>query len=91
MALARPGLFLDEVYYSQHVAGAVLGMHMDERHEETKGECAWSSETRRSVSWILYLNAPDWDDDDDSDTDSDTDDALDDDDSRQGRGGALSA
>ena len=31
-------LALGERYYSITTAGASLGLHMDERHEETKGE-----------------------------------------------------
>ena len=61
-AAARPRLRLEEMYYSLHGPGARLGRHMDERHEETKGEeAAWALPTRRSVSWILYLNEL-WDD-----------------------------
>lgn len=35
---------------------------MDERHEETKGEKAWRAGTRRSISWLLFLNESGWDD-----------------------------
>ena len=35
---------------------------MDERHEDLKGERAWESESRRSISWLLYLSADGWDD-----------------------------
>jgi hypothetical protein len=49
-------LSLEEQYYSISPTGSLLPRHMDERHEETKGEKAWMSETRRSVSWLLYLS-----------------------------------
>ena len=34
--------------------------HIDEHHEETKGRAGWSAPSRRSVSWLVYLN-PSWD------------------------------
>jgi hypothetical protein len=38
---------------------------MDERAESTKGAArAWADETRRSISWLVYLNAEDWGDSD---------------------------
>ena len=45
-----------EHYYSISPPGSALPRHMDERHEETKGDKAWESESRRSISWLLYLN-----------------------------------
>lgn len=53
-------LSLEEQYYSFSPAGAALARHMDERHEETKGEDAWSAESRRSISWLLYLSDDGW-------------------------------
>ena len=50
-------LVLAEQYYSRSPTGSLLPRHMDERHEETKGvDKAWIHSTRRSISWILYLN-----------------------------------
>lgn len=56
--LRRPTLSTTsgEKYYSLTTFGASLGMHMDERHEQTKGECGWETTTRRSISWLLYLS-----------------------------------
>jgi len=45
--LGRPSLALQEQYYSVSGAAATLPLHMDERHEETKGEIGWAAETRR--------------------------------------------
>lgn len=55
-------LELAEQYYSISPTGSFLPRHMDERHEETKGDKGWCSCTRRSISWLLYLNDYDWDD-----------------------------
>lgn len=59
--LGRGPLHCEERYYSILRRGAFLGKHMDERHEETKGSAAWACETRRSISWLLYLSDPGWD------------------------------
>ena len=48
-----------EQYYSILGPGAFRTRHMDERHEETKGERGWRLPTRRSVSWLLYLSRGD--------------------------------
>ena len=48
-------LSADEQYYSVHGPGAYLGLHMDERHEAFKAE-GFSEISRRSVSWLVYLN-----------------------------------
>lgn len=45
----------DEQYYSIHGPGAYLGRHMDERHEAFKAE-GFAESSRRSVSWLVYLN-----------------------------------
>ena len=34
--------------------------HLDEHHEELKGKDGWKKPTRRSVTWLIYLNE-DWD------------------------------
>jgi hypothetical protein len=52
-------LSLEEQYYSISPPGSLLPRHMDERHEETKGEMGWISESRRSISWLLYLSDED--------------------------------
>lgn len=62
-SLGRPGLTCAEMYYSVHPEGTALRLHMDERHEETKGDRGWAATSRRSVSWLVYLNAPGWDGD----------------------------
>ena len=57
-ALDRPTLrCAGERYYSVSRPGSRLALHMDERHEDTKGGRAWSTRTRRSVSWLLYLSS----------------------------------
>ena len=59
-ALQRPSLHFGEAYFSISSDGASLKHHMDERHEETKGSRGWDTATRRSVSWLLYLNPATW-------------------------------
>lgn len=44
-----------------HKGGASLGRHTDELHELKKGRDGYIGRTRRSLSWLLYLNDPDWD------------------------------
>ena len=56
--LQRPGLVCAEQYYSVSGAGASLPLHMDERHEEAKGARGWAGTYRRSLSWLVYLSAP---------------------------------
>ena len=53
-------LELAEMYYSISPGGSHLPRHQDERHEETKGTKGWINETRRSVSWLIYLNEDGW-------------------------------
>lgn len=62
--LNRSSLELAEQYYSISPASSFLPRHMDERHEDTKGERGWIVETRRSISWLLYLNSDDWNQED---------------------------
>lgn len=63
--MGRPDLIRDdlehEVSYSIYGPGASLKRHLDERHEEFKGNKGWVRKSRRSISWLLYLNDPDWD------------------------------
>jgi Rps23 Pro-64 3,4-dihydroxylase Tpa1-like proline 4-hydroxylase len=69
--LNRPGLLLGnsvkkygegstEISYTRFGPGAFLKRHVDEHHEELKGKAGWSKPTRRSLSWLIYLNE-DWD------------------------------
>jgi hypothetical protein len=50
-----------EISYTRFGPGAFLKRHVDEHHEELKGVDGWSKPTRRSISWLIYLNDPDWD------------------------------
>ena len=50
-----------EISYTRFGPGAFLKRHVDEHHEELKGVDGWSKPTRRSVSWLIYLNDSDWD------------------------------
>jgi hypothetical protein len=50
-----------ESYFSLSLPGADLKRHMDEKHEELKPSRRWALETRRSISWLLYLNENSWD------------------------------
>mmetsp|Transcript_24386 Transcript_24386/g.51100 ORF Transcript_24386/g.51100 Transcript_24386/m.51100 type:complete len:417 (+) Transcript_24386:111-1361(+) len=62
--LGRPTLATDgpsgrpkhEMTYNCYQPGAKLGRHLDEHHEETKGVKGWTMPTRRSVTWLVYLN-----------------------------------
>jgi len=59
--LQRPTLATDaprkhEMTYNYYQPGAKLGRHLDEHHEETKGTKGWMLPTRRSVTWLVYLN-----------------------------------
>jgi Rps23 Pro-64 3,4-dihydroxylase Tpa1-like proline 4-hydroxylase len=68
--LNRPGLVLGdavqkfgrgstEIAYTRFGPGAYLQRHVDEHHEELKGVAGWTTPTRRSLSWLIYLNE-DW-------------------------------
>lgn len=48
-----------EISYTRFGPGAFLKRHIDEHHEELKGRDGWSKPTRRSISWLVYLN-DDW-------------------------------
>eukprot|EP00804_Cyclotella_cryptica_P012828 CCRYP_010605-RA/>CCRYP_010605-RA protein AED:0.00 eAED:0.00 QI:133/-1/1/1/-1/1/1/89/374 len=66
-ALGRPGLDTPdggdnhEISFTRFGPGAMLARHVDEHHEELKGRPGWSRPTRRSISWLIYLNDQDWD------------------------------
>eukprot|EP00536_Pseudo-nitzschia_multiseries_P013980 jgi/Psemu1/291180/fgenesh1_pg.639_\ len=51
---------LAEMYYSISPEGSHLPRHQDERHEDTKGIKGYINETRRSISWLIYLNCDNW-------------------------------
>ncbi len=58
--LNRPTLLAEssrhEITYNWYEPGAKLGRHLDEHHEETKGPKGWRYPSRRSVTWLVYLN-----------------------------------
>eukprot|EP00521_Asterionellopsis_glacialis_P009448 CAMPEP_0195287924 /NCGR_PEP_ID=MMETSP0707-20130614/4790_1 /TAXON_ID=33640 /ORGANISM="Asterionellopsis glacialis, Strain CCMP134" /LENGTH=387 /DNA_ID=CAMNT_0040347729 /DNA_START=157 /DNA_END=1320 /DNA_ORIENTATION=- len=61
LGLDRPtldpeGVRKHEMTYNWYEPGASLGRHLDEHHEETKGTKGWMVPTRRSVTWLVYLN-----------------------------------
>lgn len=45
-----------EMTYNWYDPGAKLGRHLDEHHEETKGTQGWIRPSRRSITWLVYLN-----------------------------------
>jgi Rps23 Pro-64 3,4-dihydroxylase Tpa1-like proline 4-hydroxylase len=49
-----------EISYTRFGPGAYLARHVDEHHEELKGIAGWIQPTRRSISWLIYLNDNDW-------------------------------
>jgi len=60
-AVNKYGAGSTEVSYTRFGPGAFLKRHVDEHHEELKGRDGWLQPTRRSISWLIYLNEPDWD------------------------------
>lgn len=54
--LETEGVRKHEMTYNWYEPGARLGRHLDEHHEETKGVKGWLMPTRRSVTWLVYLN-----------------------------------
>jgi len=64
-ALDRPSLVSaeahrDEASYTRFGPGAALRKHVDEHHEDLKGRDGWRETSRRSISWLCYLNEQ-WD------------------------------
>jgi len=55
-SLAVEGVRKHEMTYNWYEPGAKLGRHLDEHHEETKVTKGWMQPTRRSVTWLVYLN-----------------------------------
>jgi hypothetical protein len=58
-SIYRYGQGSTEITYTRFGPGAHLARHVDEHHEELKGKAGWSKPTRRSLSWLIYLNE-DW-------------------------------
>jgi 2OG-Fe(II) oxygenase superfamily len=50
------GLGSTEISYTRFGPGASLARHVDEHCEELKHVAGWVQPTRRSLSWLLYLN-----------------------------------
>lgn len=59
-AVNKYGVGSTEISYTRFGPGAFLKRHVDEHHEELKGRDGWLQPTRRSISWLIYLNEPDW-------------------------------
>ena len=59
-AVNKYGIGSTEISYTRFGPGAFLKRHVDEHHEELKGRDGWLKPTRRSISWLIYLNEPDW-------------------------------
>ena len=59
-AVNKYGVGSTEISYTRFGPGAFLKRHVDEHHEELKGRDGWLKPTRRSISWLIYLNEPDW-------------------------------
>ena len=57
--LTRTAPSQNEFSYTRFAPGASLARHVDEHHEETKGTEGWRAPTRRSVTWLVYLNERD--------------------------------
>lgn len=56
LATTKYGYGSTEISYTRFGPGAFLKRHTDEHHEELKGTAGWSQPTRRSISWLIYLN-----------------------------------
>jgi len=60
MQKLQDGINNHEISYTRYGPGAYLKRHTDEHHEELKGVAGWKNPTRRSLSWLIYLNEQDW-------------------------------
>jgi len=60
-AVNKYGAGSTEISYTRFGPGAFLKRHVDEHHEELKSRNGWLQPTRRSISWLIYLNEPEWD------------------------------
>lgn len=60
LATSLYGYGSTEISYTRFGPGAFLKRHVDEHHEELKGVAGWSKPTRRSISWLIYLNEGNW-------------------------------
>ena len=56
LATTKFGNGSTEISYTRFGPGAFLKRHVDEHHEELKDTAGWSQPTRRSISWLVYLN-----------------------------------
>lgn len=63
LSTEKYGIGSTEISYTRFGPGAYLKRHVDEHHEELKGRRGWEKPTRRSISWLIYLNDDDWDGD----------------------------
>ena len=62
ISLNRPTLSIDqELYYSIGNPGSYLKRHMDERHPELSKRGYNNGNTRRSISFLIYLSDDTWD------------------------------
>jgi Rps23 Pro-64 3,4-dihydroxylase Tpa1-like proline 4-hydroxylase len=61
LATTQYGYGSTEISYTRFGPGAYLKRHVDEHHEELKDTAGWMQPTRRSLSWLIYLNEGDWD------------------------------
>jgi Rps23 Pro-64 3,4-dihydroxylase Tpa1-like proline 4-hydroxylase len=61
LATTQYGYGSTEISYTRFGPGAYLKRHVDEHHEELKDTAGWMQPTRRSLSWLIYLNENDWD------------------------------
>ena len=57
-SISKYGEGSTEISYTRFGPGAYLKRHVDEHHEELKGVAGWKQPTRRSISWLIYLNDP---------------------------------
>ncbi|OEU14434.1 hypothetical protein FRACYDRAFT_188012 [Fragilariopsis cylindrus CCMP1102] len=57
-AVTKYGIGSTEISYTRFGPGSYLKRHVDEHHEELKGKDGWNKPTRRSISWLIYLNEP---------------------------------
>lgn len=54
----RDNSLAHEAYFSLSLPPASLKRHLDEKHEELRLK-GWSTPSRRSISWLLYLSDDD--------------------------------
>ena len=63
--LSRPSMKRNDLPHESYISlsypGTYLKRHMDEKHQELRPSNGWTLSTRRSISWLLYLNDQSWD------------------------------